>query len=122
MSTAHETAFAEAAWDTLSAIHGQSVTYTPTGGSAVTRTGLFVEDRSSLEYGEDGRGEMGEATLTLRNDATTGVASPAYGDAVTVGGESWLVSAVSTSGATHRLLLRRWTADEKGGEFWRRQR
>lgn len=122
MATVHETIFGDSAWDALATAHGQSVTYTPVSGSAVTRTALFAEASSRLEYDEDGSGESGEATLVVRNDAAAGVASPVYGDAVAVGGETWRVAGISTSGATHRLSLRRWIPDEKGAGDWRVRR
>ena len=63
---------------------GQTITYTPVGGSPVTRQAIFNEFVGAFD-------EKGNAIFTIASDSTTGIASPGRGDKITLGSDIWEV-------------------------------
>lgn len=109
--------------------YGETVSYVPEGGAAVSRTGLWQPDGMRVQAGrrrgggeEFGVEEASEGTLVLWNDAETGVASVTEGDTVVMGGAGWRVTGCLTRGPAHQVRLARESQVKRsGGTQWVRR-
>lgn len=75
-------------------VFGETVSYTPSGGSLRSVTGIVERRPEAIDYDPDGEGLMREITVHLPDDDTDGVArgSVSLGlDLVTVDGVDWAV-------------------------------
>lgn len=91
---------------------GESVGYTPVGGSLSTIAAMFSEIGTNAVLFGDGEGSDALASVTIHNDSTLGVVSPAEGDKVTRASEDWFVTGITTSTTAHKLTVKRVTRDE----------
>lgn len=69
----------------------EAITYTPDGGSAVSRQAIIARNAFGPQFDADGTGVLKVATVLISLDATFGVAAPAIKDAVTFDSLTWLV-------------------------------
>lgn len=87
----HGTAISAYALVDLIEYQGQTITYTPKGGSAVSRSAIWSPNIATHESDEGGQYVRHTGNLTIALDATTGVASPAHRDKVTIEGRVYTV-------------------------------
>lgn len=96
---------------------GEAVTYTPVGGSAISRT--VVIERNPLDVGmwEDGTGSKVMAEIFIANDVVSGITDPGQGDAVAFDGRTFGVTEITNpqGDGIWKLLVVRVDVDEKGG-------
>ena len=71
-----------------------SVTYTPSGGDAVTRQALLGPQRDEYRNDEQAEYLVRQRECTILTDADTGVAAPAREDTVTIDSTVWVVDQV----------------------------
>jgi len=92
---------------------GETVSYTPSGSSAVSCTALVTRYRKQLEDRNHTRGVRHEASVII---LTTSVASPAAGDTITFDGMTWGVDGVqSKPPGAHTCSAVRWeSVDHRG--------
>ena len=88
---------------------GDTVTYTPAGGTGKTISAIPGQIRTEEhEMGTgltDGMGRKRYRTYAIASDATIGVAAPAENDTITHGGQTWVVSQIEmTGGLVWRLI------------------
>lgn len=86
--------FAAGSLPALMEVHGQTITYTPVTGSAVSLTAIVGEVNSSIDDEDDGRTEHRERMVTIMTDPSSsfgGVAAPSHADSVTIDSEVWAV-------------------------------
>ncbi len=91
---------------------GETVTYTPAGGSPVSI--MAVVDR--MEEADEGHPEKGEvhskdAVVEIALDAVNGVASPVNGDAVTIDRLNYTVVGIRSRDAAFGILDCHYEAD-----------
>lgn len=79
------------AWDSLAAIHGQTVTYTPYSGEPSSVTGIWTPGQIMPGYYPDGEQEVSVGVLRLSGAA---VAAPDIRDTVTIAGTTWAVKSI----------------------------
>lgn len=75
MASVFDTAFGDCAAPNLMTEHGASVSYTASGASAVTRTGIWAPDVDNVIPEQYQEYRMRTGTLHLYDDATNGVAT-----------------------------------------------
>ena len=80
---------------TMLALHGEPVTYTPSGGAGQEVTGLVGGIESETDRDERGRSRRRRRSLTLSLDE---VATPSHHATVTIDGEDWEVATVDFPG------------------------
>jgi hypothetical protein len=112
MTSDFDTVFGDDSLPQAMVVLGESLAYTPNGGALVNRTMIFSETSTGIEFFDDGQGERATATATVYNDASTGVATPAMGDAITKNSEKWYVTGITTSATAHKLQLARFDENE----------
>ena len=110
----------------LLAVLGQSITYTPVTGAAVSLTAI-VGDVNILEDDEtEGRTSRSSRDVTIATDpsaSTGGVADPSLADKVTIGSEVWAVEPIEAlAGAFVRLRVVRIESIERTREGYRGRR
>lgn len=87
---------------------GDSITYTPTGGSPKSITAVVGDIETEGADDDIGRFEQSFCDILILLDATDGIASPAKNDVVTVGSDDFKVEQIVGKNATvARLRLRR---------------
>ena len=92
-------------WPQLIASLGRSVSYTPDGGEATLRTGIFLPIEGDLMEEKSGLNYFNEALLKL-NDTYEGISvTPADGDKVTVDGVVWHYNGHKTPNGVHEIRL-----------------
>lgn len=74
---------------------GESVTYTPSGGSASTITGIFDKEYQAVDTGGEVAFAVEQPRLAVR---TSDVASAAEGDSVVISGVNYIVRVVMNDG------------------------
>lgn len=105
------------------AVHGQAVTYTPAGGDPVSITAIVDRQQTDDRTDEDGLVVVEGCVVTIWHDAGNGVAAPAIGDAVTIGGTAFVVHELGgESAGLIELDLRRVAVTEKSATQHRIQR
>jgi len=105
----------------LNSAFGESVTYTPDGGAGVTRTVRIQRNGLQTDYDSDGKGYIRTARVIILRDGTTGVASPAIGDAITFDSLNWNVTAIEEQdGASTVITVSRFETVEKSKQNHRR--
>lgn len=91
----------------LFTLYGQVVTYTPKGGSPVTRTAIKGDNQVDNESDDIGRVRRTISDLTISLDPDIGVAVPVPGDTVTISGVVWQVDGILVqTGTTSQLQIR----------------
>jgi len=76
---------------------GETITYTPPGGSTVSRSAV-------VNITSDGPGPHWTATFDISSDATLGVASPVKGALIVYDGNTWTVTeAIPNYAGGHEL-------------------
>lgn len=91
------TNFAATATPRLMGYHGQTVTYTPLGGSPVSRTARLQLGADEQVDTDDGLHTPLTATVVLADDATTGIATASIGDKVTIDSVEYKVAAYANN-------------------------
>ena len=74
---------------------GESVTYTPSGGSASTITGIFDKEYQAVDTGGEVAFAVEQARLAVK---TSDVANAAEGDSVVISGVNYIVRVVMNDG------------------------
>ena len=117
--TTFDTAFLAKAWPKLVAQFGETVAYTPHGGSASDISGIWHPGQILTAYYTDGSAEVAVGVLKV---SSADVASPDTRDKVVIGGVTWAVKVVERHGATVHLQLE--TRDQRaiGGAHTRIER
>ncbi len=102
----------------------EAITYTPFGGSGTPINGIIDREPGGVSYGGDGQGTDQEAIVTVIDDATTGVTSPAIKDSVTFDGKIWGVVEVTSNDGTgsHDLRVAYHVSTEKSRENHKNRR
>lgn len=90
MATNFEQDFVDTAWVELLVEHGESITYTPDGGSPSSFSAIFTETSIDEIYA-DGEDEVRTATLEV---ARSDVTAPAPKDQATINGLVWVVMSI----------------------------
>ena len=90
--------------DDLFDLYGQVITYTPKGGSPVSRTAILGTKQIDDEPDELGRVKRTICDLTISLDPDIGVAEPEPGDTVTIGGVVWQVDSITEQTGTTSVL------------------
>jgi len=86
---------------------GETISYTPSGSDAVSRTAIVHLGESRIEDDDGGEYMLHPAEVTAYNDATTGIAAPAQGDTATFRSESWAYVGHDPSATHHRIFFER---------------
>ncbi len=109
MTSPHDSLIADTALAAVFEVHGESLTYTPKGGSGVAFTGVLGEEQATWIEQAGRRVKRRQRSVTLSTDADgdyAGVASPALKAQVTAGGEEWNIeSAAPLAGSFVRLVI-----------------
>ncbi len=74
---------------------GESVTYTPSGGSASTITGIFDREYQAVDTGGEVAFAVEQPRLAVK---TSDVANAAEGDSVVISGVNYIVRVVMNDG------------------------
>ena len=72
---------------------GETVSYNPVSGSAVDREAVYSIDGTEYIQNTGSSGQLLTGTLSIRKDATLGVAAPVHGDQITFLSKTWRVTA-----------------------------
>lgn len=116
----HATNFSETVRSELLERAGQEVSYTPAGEVAKAITAVLPAGFSqTLNVGQDGTARQSSAEILIDADATSGIASPAAGDAIAVNSVSYVVNEVlSNYGDLAKLrIVRSETVQRSGREL-----
>lgn len=98
---------------------GESVDYTPFGGSEVTITGEIERlDAIDQEF-EDGRHLVARLELTISNQVTVGIVAPGPKDTIDLDSQTWtFFQLVRTTASSHTIEFRNIGPIEKSaGEY-----
>lgn len=122
MATRFETAFAQSPADSLETQFGETVSYTPDGGSSKNITAIIDRESLRLIAQQDGIGAVTMAILSIQTHATTGVAAPAVKDKVTFDSLDWFVVGYQKEAARWILTVDRFAKQETSGQSHRIKR
>ena len=75
-----------------------SITYTPKGGSPVTRNALVFAVDTEQPEDETGQTKVQRRTVVILTDATLGIVAPKIDDLVAYGGVNWRVDSIESEG------------------------
>ncbi len=104
----------DAAVEVLEAVHGESMGYTPFGGSLRTITGVKVLVSAEPDGTRDRLLNVTRYKVTVENDAATGVSAPRINkDTMTIDGDVYtVVGGINQSGAHWLLTVERSETDQ----------
>lgn len=112
MPSIFETQMINDGWPQVADHLEASVTYTPSGGSAVARVGVFQELDGIIREEDPGVVESRRATLKL-NDTLEGISlTPGSDDVVTKDSEAWQYAGHKTQNGIHTIMLIRAVVSE----------
>lgn len=119
MSTMLELMAQGAAWDSLVAVYGESVTYTPSGGAPVAITAVWNGNDVLPGHMVDGEQLLKTGTLLA---SAEDIAAPSLSDMFTIGGAVYGVTGIGRTAPFVELQLERRTQVSLGGDPQRLKR